>query len=80
MKAKIKTLETGAKAQLRAKGYVPAVEAAARLGFTAQSLYFWMDDGLIHGVKLGGRRWVEWNSVIQYFRTKDPEAAKLVGL
>lgn len=72
--------ETGLKAKLRAKGYMPAVEAAAKLGFTPQSLYDWMDAKKVHGVRLGKGRWVEWNSVITYFRTSDPEAAKLSGL
>lgn len=72
--------DTGARASLRAKGYVPAVEAAEKLGFTAQTIYDWMDDQTIHGIRLGKGRWVEWKSVVAYFKSKDPEAAKLVGL
>lgn len=74
--------ETGAKAALRAKGFVPAVEAAEKIGFTAQSVYDWMDSKppKIHGVRLGAGRWVEWKSVVEYFKTSSPEAAKLVGL
>lgn len=72
--------ETGAKAQLRAKGFVPAVEAAEKLGFTPQSVYDWMDAEKIHGVRLGAARWVEWKSVVAYFKASSPEAAKLAGI
>lgn len=72
--------EVGAKGALRDKGYLPAVEAAEKLGFTPQTLYDWMDAGKIHGVRLGKGRWVEWKSVVSYFRTEDPEAAKLAGI
>lgn len=74
------TKETGAKAKLRAKGFVPAVEAAEKLGFTAQSVYDWMDARQIHGVRLGKGRWVQWSSVVDFFKKKDPEAAKLAGI
>ena len=72
--------ETGAKAALRAKGFVPAVEAAEKLGFTAQSVYDWMDDGKVTGVRLGTARWVEWKSVVAFFKKASPEGARLVGL
>jgi hypothetical protein len=72
--------ETGAKAKLRSKGFLPAVEAAGKLGFTAQSVYDWMDESKIHGVRLGKARWVEWSSVVAFFKKKDPEAAKLAGI
>ena len=75
-----KNEEGGAKAALRAKGYVPAVEAAEKLGFTTQTLYDWMDAEKVHGVRLGKGRWVEWKSVVTYFRDSDPEAAKLAGI
>lgn len=72
--------ETGAKAALRAKGYMPATEAASKLGFTSQTIYDWCDAGKCHGVRLGAGRWVEWKSVVAYFKVASPEAAKLVGL
>jgi hypothetical protein len=72
--------ETGARATLRSRGFVPAVEAAKRLGFTAQTVYDWADAEKIHQVRLGAARWVEWKSVVAYFKTSSPEAAKLVGL
>jgi hypothetical protein len=72
--------EGGAKAALRAKGYVPAVEAAEKLGFTTQTLYDWMDADVVHGIRLGKGRWVEWASIVSYFKKKDPEAAKLAGI
>lgn len=72
--------ETGTKAALRAQGFVPAVEAAEKLGFSSQSLYDWMDTNKIRGVRLGKARWVEWKSVVAYFKAASPEAAKLVGL
>jgi hypothetical protein len=64
---------------MRLKGYLPAVEVAKRIGFTAQSVYDWMDAKDIHGVRLGKGRWVEWASVVAYFKRKDPETAKLLG-
>lgn len=70
----------GARASLREKGFIPAVEAAAKLGFSAQSLYYWGDKGLIHQVRLGKGRWVEWRSVVEYFKATSPEAAKLAGI
>ena len=72
--------ETGAKAALRARGFVPAVEAATKLGFTPQSVYDWMDESKIHGVRLGKGRWVQWSSVVAWFKKQDPEAAKLAGI
>lgn len=72
--------ETGARAELRSRGYLPAVEAAEKLGFTAQALYDWQDEEKIHGVRLGKARWVEWKSVVAFFKMRDPEAAKLAGL
>jgi hypothetical protein len=71
---------TSAKAQLRAKGFVPAVEAAEKLGFSAQSVYDWMDSGKVAGVRLGKARWIEWRSVVAYFKGASPEAAKLAGI
>jgi hypothetical protein len=72
--------ETGAKAQLRAKGFVPAVEVAEKLGFTPQTIYDWADAAKIHQVRLGTARWVEWKSVVAYFKGSSPEAAKLAGI
>jgi len=72
--------ESGAKAQLRSRGYLPVTEAAERLGYTTQCLYNWADAKLIHEVRLSKGRWVEWASVIAYFKKASPEAAKLAGL
>lgn len=72
--------EVNAKDIMREKGYLPVVEAAARLGYTTQTLRNWVREGTIHGVHLGKGVWVEWASVRSYFKAKDPEAAKLVGL
>ena len=72
--------DTGAKAKLRARGFLPATEAAEKLGFTAQSVYDWMDGSKIHGVRLGKGRWVEWSSVVAFFKKSDPEAARLAGI
>lgn len=74
------TKETGARAKLRAKGFLPAVEAAEKIGFTPQTLYDWMDDEKIHGVRLGKGRWVEWSSVVTYLKGSNPEVVKLAGI
>jgi len=72
--------ETGIKAELRSKGYVPLHEAAEKLGYTNQALYKWMNEKKIHGTQLGGRHWVQWSSVVAYFKEVNAEAAKLAGL
>lgn len=76
----MKTKETGAKAALRSKGYLPAGEVADRLGFNRQTIYEWENDKKVHGVRLGAGRWVQWSSVVAYLKEKDPETAKLLGL
>ncbi len=72
--------ETGAKATLRAKGFVPVPEAADKLGYSRQGVRLWVSGGSVHGVQLGRNWWVEWASVVKHFKTIDPEAAKLAGI
>lgn len=72
--------ESGARAALRAQGYVPAREAAARLGYTTQTIYDWMDAEKIRGVRLAAGRWIEWKSLKEYFQSQSPEVAKLLKL
>ena len=72
--------EIGAKATLRAKGYVPLPEAADRLGYSRQGVRLWVASGCIHGVQLGRSWWVEWHSVVKHFKSIDPEAAKVAGI
>lgn len=74
------TKKVDAKSNLRKQGFVPAVEAAEKLGYAAQSVYDWMDAGKVRGVRLGKGRWVEWASVVAFFKGQDPEAAKLAGI
>jgi hypothetical protein len=69
------------KDEMRAKGYLPAPEVAAKLGYSTQTLRNWVAEERVHGVLLGRRSlWVEWGSVLKYFKKAYPEAAKLVGL
>lgn len=72
--------KTDAKSNMRSKGFIPATEAAERLGYAAQSVYDWMDAGKVRGARLGRARWVEWASVVAYFKAQDSEAAKLAGI
>jgi hypothetical protein len=75
-----KSTETGAKAALRAKGFVPVPEAADKLGYSRQGVRLWVSGGSVHGVQLGRGWWVEWSSVVKHFKSIDPEAAKLAGI
>ena len=65
---------------LRDKGFIPASEAALRLGYSTQTIYDWASAGKIHEVRLGVAHWVEWASVCAYFKRLAPEVAKLVGI
>lgn len=74
------TKRADARTNMRRQGYIPATEAAQRLGYAAQSVYDWMDAGKVRGARLGKGRWVEWASVVALFKAQDPEAAKLAGI
>lgn len=75
-----KPREIGAKATLRAKGFIPLSEAADRLGYSRQGVRLWVTGGSIHGVQLGRGWWVDWLSVVKHFKAIDPEAAKVAGI
>ena len=73
-------MNAGAQKVFRAQGYIPVKEAAAKLGYTTQTFYNWIDSGKIAGIRVGAARWVMWASVTAYFKRCDPQAAKLLGL
>jgi excisionase family DNA binding protein len=68
------------KEMLHEKGYVATPEAAQRTGLTRQTIRNWIEHEIIHGVRVGGRWYVEWTSLVEHFRKTDPEAVKLLGL
>lgn len=49
---------------MRSQGYVPAAEAAERLGVAVNTIYRWMDEGTLVGILQGKRfRWVSVTSM-----------------
>ncbi len=51
-------------ATLRAKGYIPVVEMAKRLGKDISTVYRWIDNGEVEGEEFMGHRYVLLRSVI----------------
>jgi excisionase family DNA binding protein len=65
---------------LAKKGYVTTPQVAEKTGLTTTTIRSWIDEKKVHGVRVGGRWYVEWASLIRYFREQNPEAVKLLGL
>ena len=62
------------------KGYVPALEVARRLSRGKKTIYDWIRGGKVRAVRIGYRRYVLWQSVLDYYESTDPAALKLLGL
>lgn len=62
---------------MRAKGYMPAPEVATRLGHDVTAIYRMIEAGKITGLKVGGRRYVLYSSLVAHL---GKDAAKALGL
>jgi len=65
---------------LAAKGYVPAADAAAKVGKSTQTIYYWIAQKKIDGVRIGVHWYVRERSLIDYYKLMDPKAVELLGL
>jgi excisionase family DNA binding protein len=75
-KPKVKTT----KDLLAAKGYIPASEAAALVGKSLQTIYYWIDDAKIEAVRIDTHRFVKRSSLVAFIKAADPAAVALLGL
>ena len=66
--------------KMRKKGYELATVVADRVGITVQAVYKWLQDGVVRGVRIGTRRYVERASVVEYFKRVDPRSVALLEL
>lgn len=60
-----KLVKAAAEKRLRDKGYVPASDIAAKMGVHIGTVYRWIADKEVVGVKLGNRRFILLMSVIK---------------
>ena len=65
---------------LAAKGYIPASEAAEKVGKSTQTLYYWLAQKKIDGVRIGVHWYVREKSLTEYYKKMDPKAVALLGL
>lgn len=68
------------KEALLARGYIPAGDAAKRIGYTVQGIYKMLDDKRITGTRIGRARYVLYDSLKKYMHEIAPEAAKAAKL
>jgi len=62
---------------MRSRGYIPASEAAGRIGVTVYSLYRWIEAGKVEGERVGSHWYVKADSIAACL---GPHAAELLGL
>lgn len=65
---------------LAAQGYVPATEAAQKVGKSTQTVYYWLQNQKVEGVRIGTHWYVKWASLLDFYRQQDPKAVELMGL
>jgi len=64
--------------QLMAKrGYIPAMDAARRIGRHVTTIYELLKNDKLGGLKVGGSWYVQFGSLIDYL---GPDAARALGL
>jgi excisionase family DNA binding protein len=63
--------------KMRGEGYLLAAEAARKIGVTSQTIYKWIDAEKIGGFRTGYRRYVRWDSVLDYLGAQACEVMKL---
>ena len=75
-----KTQKQAERERLRGEGYVHASEVAERVGKSVQTVYYWLAQDKVEGVRIGTHRYVKWSSVVDLFKKSDPKAVELLGL
>ena len=64
-------------ARMRTKGYISASEVSRMVGVTPAAISGWIERGNVRALHVGGRVYVEVNSVLQYL---GPQAAAALGV
>jgi hypothetical protein len=62
---------------MAAKGLLPATQMAARVGVSVFTIYRWVNEEKVKGMKMQGHWYVDRNSMIEYLGL---EAANMLGL
>lgn len=62
---------------MRDKGWLLVAEAARKIGVTPQTIYRWIEDKKVTGLRDGYRRYVSWASVMKHL---GPHACAVRGL
>lgn len=62
---------------MRRGGFLLVAEAARKISMTPHTIYRWIADGKVEGLREGYRRYVRWSSVLKHLGR---DAAKLRGL
>lgn len=52
--------------ELREKGWLLCAEAARKVNRSPQTIYRWIDNGDVKGYPDGYRRYVHWESLLEY--------------
>lgn len=52
--------------QMRGRGLLLVAEAARKIGVAPQTIYRWISDGKVVGMREGYRRFVLWQSVLKH--------------
>jgi excisionase family DNA binding protein len=68
------------KDQLASKGYIPAKDAAEKIGKSTQTIYYWLEQKKVEGVRIGTHWYVKETSLAAYYKKMDPKAVALMGL
>jgi hypothetical protein len=74
------TALTDEASNLAKKGYLPAVEVARKIGRSKRTVYNWIENEAVKGVRIGAHWYVLWQSVLDYYKSNDPDAVRLLGL
>lgn len=64
---------------LRAKGYIPAAEIAAKFGIHINSVYRWIAEKEVTSVKIGNKRYVMRDSLVKKVGVVAAEAVGLLA-